>query len=183
MRHGDKINNLSRTASHRKALLSNLANALVTHKRIVTTLAKAKALRTYIEPLITKTKKNDTKEQIMHNHRLVYSHLQSKETVKELFTVIAPKVAGRPGGYTRIIKLGKRLGDNAETAMIEFVDFNEVYTKGTEKAATTTKRTRRAGSSKKKVEEKKEDIADAITPEAEGKSEDTPEANAEKTAE
>lgn len=158
MRHGDKIKNLSRTASHRKALLSNLANALIKHKRIVTTLAKAKALRIYIEPLITKTKKNETKEQIMHNHRLVYSSLQDKETVKELFTVIAPKVAGRPGGYTRIIKLGKRLGDNAETALIELVDFNEVYTKGTEKAATTTRRTRRAGS-KKKAEATEEVVA------------------------
>ncbi len=153
MRHGDKINNLSRTAAHRKALLSNLANALITNKRIVTTLAKAKALRTYIEPLITKTKKNETKEQIMHNHRLVYSHLQNKETVKELFTVIAPKVSGRPGGYSRIIKLGKRLGDNAETALIELVDFNEVYVKGSEKAGTSaTRRTRRAGGGKKKTE-------------------------------
>ncbi|MCO5236129.1 MAG: 50S ribosomal protein L17 [Chitinophagaceae bacterium] len=150
MRHGDKINNLSRTTAHRKALLSNLANALIINKRIITTLAKAKALRIFIEPLITKTKKNETKEQIMHNHRLVYSHLQNKETVKELFTVIAPRVAGRPGGYTRIIKLGKRLGDNAETALIELVDFNEVYVKGTEKTATgATKRTRRAGSRKK----------------------------------
>ena len=167
MRHGDKINNLSRTASHRKALLSNLTIALITNKRIITTLAKAKALRTYIEPLITKTKKNETQEQIMHNHRLVYSYLQNKEAVKELFTVVAPKVAGRPGGYTRIIKLGKRLGDNAETAMIELVDFNEVYTKGTEKAATTTKRTRRAGGSKKKAEAKEE------TAVAEVKSEET----------
>ena len=95
MRHGDKINNLSRTTAHRKALLSNLANALLVNKRIVTTLAKAKALRVYIEPLITKTKKNDSKEQISHNHRLVFSQLQNKEAVKELFTVIAPKVAGR----------------------------------------------------------------------------------------
>ncbi len=172
MRHGDKINNLSRTASHRKALLSNLANALLTNKRIVTTLAKAKALRTFIEPLITKTKKNETKEQIMHNHRLVYSYLQNKEAVKELFTVVAPKVAGRPGGYTRIIKLGKRIGDNAETALIELVDFNEVYTKGTEKAATTTKRTRRAGGSKKKAEAKEEVKEEAATAEV------TPEENA-----
>ncbi len=153
MRHGDKINNLSRTASHRKALLSNLANALLVNKRIVTTLAKAKALRVFVEPLITKTKKNENKEQISHNHRLVFSALNNKEAVKELFTVIAPKVAGRPGGYTRIIKLGKRIGDNAETALIELVDFNEVYGKGTEKAATTTsKRTRRAGGAKKKAE-------------------------------
>lgn len=158
MRHGDKINNLSRTASHRKALLSNLANALLLNKRIVTTLAKAKALRVFIEPLITKTKKNDSKEQISHNHRLVFSKLNNKEAVKELFTVIAPKVAGRPGGYTRIIKLGTRIGDNAETALIELVDFNEVYGKGTEKAAaTTTKRTRRAGGAKKKAEDAKEE--------------------------
>jgi len=157
MRHGDKINNLSRTASHRKALLSNLANALLVNKRIVTTLAKAKALRVFIEPLITKTKKNENKEQISHNHRLVFSALNNKEAVKELFTVIAPKVAGRPGGYTRIIKLGKRIGDNAETALIELVDFNEVYGKGTEKAAAgTTKRTRRAGGAKKKAEAKEE---------------------------
>lgn len=169
MRHGDKINNLSRTASHRRALLSNLANALLVHKRIVTTLAKAKALRTYIEPLITKTKKNETKEQISHNHRLVFSHLQNKEAVKELFTVVAPKVAGRPGGYTRIIKLGKRLGDNAETALIELVDFNEVYVKGTEKAATgTTKRTRRAGGAKKKADAAEPAAkADEATPAAE----------------
>ncbi len=157
MRHGDKINNLSRTASHRKALLSNLANALLVNKRIVTTLAKAKALRVYVEPLITKTKKNENKEQISHNHRIVFSQLQNKDAVKELFTVIAPKVAGRPGGYTRIIKLGKRIGDNAETALIELVDFNEVYGKGTEKAAAATgKRTRRAGGGKKKAETKEE---------------------------
>lgn len=170
MRHGDKINNLSRTASHRKALLHNLANALLVHKKIVTTLAKAKALRTFIEPLITKTKKNETKEQISHNHRLVFSHLQNKEAVKELFTVVAPKVAGRPGGYTRIIKLGKRVGDNAETALIELVDFNEVYVKGTEKAATgTTKRTRRAGGAKKKADAAAEPAAkaDEATPAAE----------------
>lgn len=170
MRHGDKINNLGRTASHRKALLSNLANALLVNKKIVTTLAKAKALRTYIEPLITKTKKNDSKEQISHNHRLVFGYLQNKEAVKELFTVIAPKVAGRPGGYTRIIKLGKRIGDNAETALIELVDFNEVYTKGTEKAAAgTTKRTRRAGGRKKAEvkEEAAETKAVETTPPAE----------------
>ncbi|MBW7892056.1 MAG: 50S ribosomal protein L17 [Chitinophagaceae bacterium] len=163
MRHGDKINNLSRTTAHRKALMSNLANALIINKRIITTLAKAKALRIFIEPLITKTKKNETREQIMHNHRLVYSQLQNKETVKELFTVIGPKVVSRPGGYTRIIKLGRRLGDNAETALIELVDFNEVYTKGTEKAATATKRTRRAGGRKKteaKAEPQEEKVSE-----------------------
>src|SRR6476660_4921556 len=142
MRHGNKNNNLSRTASHRKALLMNLGCQLITYKRITTTLAKAKSLRTYIEPLITKTKHTDSKEAIMHNHRLVFSYLNDKAAVKELFTVVAPKVSGRPGGYTRIIKLGTRTGDNAELALIELVDFNDVYGKG----ATTTetgKRTRR----------------------------------------
>jgi large subunit ribosomal protein L17 len=155
MRHGDKQNNLSRTASHRKALLSNLAIQLITFKRITTTVAKAKALRTFIEPLITKTKKTETKESIMHNHRLVFSYLNDKAAVKELFTVVAPKVAGRPGGYTRIIKLGARIGDNAEIAMIELVDFNEIYGKGISKAAAEepVKKTRRAGGAKKKADE------------------------------
>jgi len=125
MRHGDKINNLGRTASHRAALLSNLASQLIQHKRIVTTLAKAKVLRTYIEPLITKSKENTT-----HQRRVVFSYLQDKEAVTELFGTVAEKVAGRPGGYTRIIKLGSRAGDAAETAMIELVDFNEIYGKG-----------------------------------------------------
>jgi large subunit ribosomal protein L17 len=151
MRHGDKINNLSRTKSHRKALLQNLACQLIQYKRIVTTLAKARALRTYIEPLITKTKKTDTKEQIMHQHRVVFSYLNDKEAVKELFTVVAPKIASRPGGYTRIIKLGARLGDNAERAMIELVDFNEIYGKGIAEAAAPAKKTRRSGSAKKKA--------------------------------
>jgi large subunit ribosomal protein L17 len=154
MRHGDKQNNLSRTASHRKALLSNLASQLITHKRITTTLAKAKALRTFIEPLVTKTKKTDSKEAIMHQHRVVFSYLNDKAAVKELFTVIAPKIASRPGGYTRIIKLGKRVGDNAELAMIELVDFNEIYGKGIDKAvaAEPAKKTRRAGGGKKKAD-------------------------------
>ncbi len=153
MRHGNKNNNLSRTASHRKALLMNLGCQLITHKRITTTLAKAKVLRTYIEPLITKTKHADSKEAIMHEHRIVFSYLNDKAAVKELFTVVAPKVAGRPGGYTRIIKLGKRVGDNAELAMIELVDFNEIYGKGVAKAAEAepAKKTRRAGGAKKKA--------------------------------
>lgn len=152
MRHGDKNNNLSRTASHRKALLMNLGCQLITYKRITTTLAKAKALRTYIEPLITKTKNTSSKEAIMHNHRIVFSYLNDKDAVKELFTVVAPKVVARPGGYTRIIKLGARIGDNAEIAMIELVDFNEIYGKGTAKAAAEpAKKTRRAGSAKKKT--------------------------------
>jgi large subunit ribosomal protein L17 len=155
MRHGDKQNNLSRTASHRKALLTNLAIQLITYKRITTTLAKAKALRTFVEPLLTKTKKTDSKEAIMHQHRIVFSYLNDKTAVKELFTVVAPKIAARPGGYTRIIKLGKRVGDNAELAMIELVDFNEIYGKGVEKAvaAEPAKKTRRAGGAKKKAAE------------------------------
>ncbi len=151
MRHGDKINNLGRKKAHREALMGNLASQLITYKRIVTTLAKAKALRTFIEPLITKTKKSASKEQIMHNHRIVFSYLQDKSAVKELFTNIAPKVAGRPGGYTRIIKLGIRLGDNAERAMIELVDFNEIYGKGKGEAAAPAKKTRRSGGAKKKT--------------------------------
>ena len=148
MRHGDKINNLGRTASHRKALLKNLASQLITHKRINTTLAKAKALRKFIEPLITKAKDNTT-----HQRRVVFSYLQNKEAVTELFGPISEKVGGRPGGYTRIIKLGIRVGDNAETAMIELVDFNEIYGKGKDEGkAASGKRTRRAGGSKKKAD-------------------------------
>jgi large subunit ribosomal protein L17 len=145
MRHGDKIKNLSRTASHRKALLSNLACQLIEHKRIVTTLAKAKALRVYVEPLVTKAKENST-----HQRRIVFSYLQDKEAIKELFDVISAKVAGRPGGYTRIIKLGTRVGDNAEQALIELVDFNEVYGKGTAAKTEPAKRTRRSSAGKKK---------------------------------
>ena len=151
MRHGDKINNLGRKKAHREALMSNMASQLIMHKRIVTTHAKAKALRTYIEPLITKTKKVESKEQIMHNHRIVFSYLQDKTAVKELFTEIGPKVAARPGGYTRIIKLGIRLGDNAERAMIELVDYNEIYVKGIATAAEPAKKTRRSGGAKKKA--------------------------------
>lgn len=153
MRHGNKGNKLSRTASHRRALLANLGSQLITHKRITTTLAKAKALRTYIEPLITKTKDTASKESIMHNHRVVFSYLNDKLAVKELFTVVAPKVAARPGGYTRIIKLGTRAGDATEVAMIELVDFNEIYGKGVAKAAAEepVKKTRRAGGAKKKA--------------------------------
>ncbi len=176
MRHGNKNNNLSRTASHRKALLMNLGCQLITFKRITTTLAKAKALRTYIEPLITKTKNTATKETIMHNHRIVFSYLNDKAAVKELFTVVAPKVASRPGGYTRIIKLGQRTGDAAEIAMIELVDFNQIYGKGvsTASGAETAKKTRRSGGKKKTadtstveeaIEVKGEDTAGTATEE------------------
>lgn len=148
MRHGDKINNLGRKKAHKDALLANLASQLITHKRLVTTLAKAKVLRTYVEPLITKTKKNENELQISHQHRVVFSYLQDKTAVKELFTVVGPKIASRPGGYTRIIKLGTRPGDNAEKAMIELVDFNEVYKRATEGEAAEAKKTRRSRSKK-----------------------------------
>ena len=147
MRHGDKIKNLSRTASHRKALLTNLACQLITHKRIVTTVAKAKALRVWIEPLLTKSKENST-----HQRRVVFSYLQDKDAVTELFSTVAEKIASRPGGYTRIIKLHARAGDNADLAMIELVDFNDIYGKGKGEAKAPAKKTRRAGGAKKKVE-------------------------------
>ena len=154
MRHGDKVKNLSRTKSHRDALLSNLAIALITHKRITTTVAKAKALRVYVEPLITKSKTNTT-----HQRRIVFSHLQDKAAITELFSSIAEKVAGRPGGYTRIIKLGARTGDNAEMAMIELVDFNEIYGKGKGEAKEAAKKTRRSRSKKSDETEKTEATA------------------------
>ncbi len=147
MRHGDKVKNLSRTKAHREALLSNLACQLIQYKRIVTTTAKAKALRVFIEPLITKAKTNTT-----HERRVVFSYLGDKEAIKELFGTVAEKIGGRPGGYTRIIKLGARPGDNAETAMIELVDFNEIYGKAAAEAKAPAKKTRRAGGAKKKAE-------------------------------
>jgi len=134
MRHGKKVNHLGRQVGHRKAMLANMACSLIEHKRINTTVAKAKALKQFIEPLITKSKTDDT-----HNRRIVFTYLRSKYAVTELFRDVAPKVGDRPGGYTRIIKLGNRLGDNAEMAMIELVDFNELYNgskKETKKAST-----------------------------------------------
>ncbi|MBS3738126.1 MAG: 50S ribosomal protein L17 [Psychroflexus sp.] len=137
MRHGKKFNHLSRKSAHRKSMLANMACSLIEHKRINTTTAKAKALRTFVEPLITKSKTDTT-----HNRRIVFSKLRDKYAVAELFREVAPKVASRPGGYTRVIKLGNRLGDAAEMAMIEIVDFNEIYSpKGKKKK----KSTRRAG--------------------------------------
>ncbi len=146
MRHGDKIKNLSRTYEHRAALLSNLTCQLIEHKRITTTLAKAKSLRVYAEPIITRSK-NDT----MHNRRTVFSYLQDKEAIKELFGVIGDKVADRPGGYLRIIKLPRRMGDASDMAMIELVDFNEIYGKDAEGAAAKkTRRSRRSSGAAKK---------------------------------
>ncbi|WP_026897905.1 50S ribosomal protein L17 [Daejeonella oryzae] len=145
MRHGKKINHLSRTDSHRRSMLSNMASSLILHKRITTTLAKAKALRTYVEPLITKSKTDST-----HSRRTAFSYLKDKEVVAMLFREIAEKVATRPGGYTRILKLGNRLGDNASMAMIELVDFNELYTTG--EVAAEKKTTRRRGAKAKKTD-------------------------------
>ena len=138
MRHGNKNNNLSRKVGHRKALMRNLSIALVEHKRINTTLAKAKVLRTFLEPIITKTKDNTT-----HSRRTVFSLIGNKDAVKELFDNIALKVADRPGGYLRVIRTGFRLGDGAETAMIEFVDYNETYSTSTTTSTKTSRRGRR----------------------------------------
>ena len=140
MRHGKKLNHLGRTASHRKALLANMASSLIERKRISTTLAKAKALRVYVEPLLTKSKEDST-----NSRRVVFSYLQSKEAVTELFNEIAPKIQDRPGGYTRIIKMGARLGDSAETCIIELVDYNDLLLKGSKvaEAKTTTRRSRK----------------------------------------
>ena len=138
MRHGKKINHLSRTASHRSSMLANMACSLIEHKRIQTTTAKAKALKRYVEPIITKAKpeNNENTERNTHNRRIVFSYLRSKEAVTQLFSEVAEKVADRPGGYTRIVKLGNRLGDNADMALIELVDFNETYDTGAKKKST-----------------------------------------------
>ena len=142
MRHGKKINHLGRTAPHRKAMLSNMACSLIEHKRINTTVAKAKALRVYVEPILTKAKEDTT-----HNRRIVFSYLQSKEAVTELFRTVAPKIAERDGGYTRIIKTGFRPGDAADTALIELVDFNDIYNPN-EAEKKTTRRSRRSTAKK-----------------------------------
>ena len=163
MRHGKKLNHLGRKSAHRKAMLSNMACSLIQHKRINTTLAKAKALRGYVEPLMTKSKTDST-----HSRRTVFSYLQSKEAVTELFREVAPRIAQREGGYTRIIRTGYRLGDNAEMCMIEMVDFNEIYTN--EKAKKTTRRSRRGGKkedSDATVVEAVETAADEATPSVE----------------
>ena len=142
MRHGKKINHLGRTAPHRKAMLSNMACSLIEHKRINTTVAKAKALRVYVEPILTKAKEDTT-----HNRRIVFSYLQSKEAVTELFRTVAPKIAERNGGYTRIIKTCFRPGDAADTALIELVDFNDIYNPN-EAEKKTTRRSRRSTAKK-----------------------------------
>ncbi len=151
MRHGDKVNNLGRKTAHRHALMMNLAISLIRYKRIFTTVAKAKALRGYVEPIINRSKDNTT-----HNRRHVFSLLRDKESINELFNVVGGKVGDRPGGYTRIIKTGFRAGDAAEMAMIELVDFNEIYSqnKNAGKTAEPKKKTRRAGATKKAAPKK-----------------------------
>lgn len=156
MRHGKKFNHLGRKTAHRKAMLSNMASSLILHKRINTTVAKAKALRLFVEPILTKSKTDST-----HSRRVVFSYLQNKHSVNELFRDVAPKIADRPGGYTRILKTGNRLGDNAEMCLIELVDFNETYT--TEKKSAAKKTRRRGGSGKgvaKAAPEKVEAVED-----------------------
>jgi large subunit ribosomal protein L17 len=175
MRHRKSFNHLGRTSSHRKAMLSNMATSLILHKRITTTVAKAKALRGYVEPLITKSKDDTT-----HSRRVVFSYLNDKFAVTELFRNISGKVADRPGGYTRIIKLGKRLGDNAEMAMIELVDYNELLISDKSKKAKSTRR-RRGGSKKTTTEvaapvaEVAEDVTvEEVTEDSEGVVEEEP---------
>ncbi|MBQ9636576.1 MAG: 50S ribosomal protein L17 [Prevotella sp.] len=169
MRHGKKFNHLGRTADHRQAMLANMAISLIMHKRITTTLAKAKALKKYVEPLITRAKdeNNQTKEQSTTQHRVVFSYLQDKEALKELFGVVGPKVGNRPGGYTRIIKLGHRQGDGADIAFIELVDFDENMAKDQK----TTKRTRRSRKAAPKAEAPAVEEAATETPAEEAKAE------------
>ncbi len=192
MRHNKKLNHLSRTSAHRKAMLSNMAGSLIEHKRISTTLAKAKALRIYVEPLITRAK-NDT----THSRRVVFSHLQNKEAVSELFRDVAEKIMDRPGGYTRILRTGTRLGDNAEMCIIELVDYNEAMleAKEEEKKPKRRRRSRRGGSGSgaakegaataksetPKAEEKEEKKAEAAETQEAEKAEEQKEAKAEET--
>ncbi len=192
MRHGKKINHLGRTASHRKAMLSNMAASLILHKRISTTLAKAKELKKFVEPLVTRAKEDST-----HNRRIAFSYLKSKEAIKSLFGEVIEKVGTRPGGYTRIIKTGFRLGDNAEMCIIELVDFNELMLKDAAPAKKTTRRSRRSSGGEtsapasaapkaaaKAAAPVSEEVEEAPIAEAEVVEETTPvaEASAEETA-
>lgn len=156
MRHGRTVNHLGRTASHRKALMSNMAASLIVHKRITTTLAKAKELKKFVEPLVTKSKEDTT-----HSRRVVFSYLQNKDAVKELFGSVAEKAATRPGGYTRILKLMNRKGDNAEMCIIELVDFNEAMLKDTtSKSASRTRRGRKSAAKKEVAPAAEENTTD-----------------------
>ena len=169
MRHGKKFNHLSRKTAHRKSMLANMACSLIEHKRINTTVAKAKALQQFVEPMITKSKEDTT-----HNRRIVYSRLRQKEVVAELFRDVAPKIGDRPGGYTRIIKLGNRLGDNADMAMIELVDYNEIYNADKQPKKKTTRRGRA---------KKADDTVDETTAAATGTAASAPVVDAKSTNE
>ncbi|SIQ27667.1 50S ribosomal protein L17 [Maribacter ulvicola] len=177
MRHGKKINHLGRKTAHRKAMLANMACSLIEHKRINTTVAKAKALKQFIEPLITKSKaeNNVSAEKGTHNRRIVFKNLRDKYAVTELFSVVSEKVADRPGGYTRIIKLGNRLGDNADMAMIELVDFNELYNAGKPKKKSTRRSRRSGGGDATAVSAEKETKVEEAQPETEAKIDDSKE--------
>ncbi len=156
MRHGKKINHLGRKAAHRKAMLSNMACSLIEHKRINTTVAKAKALKKYVEPLITKAKNDST-----HSRRIVFGYLRQKEVIKELFGAVSSAVSDRPGGYTRIIKTGNRLGDNAEMCLIELVDFNEVYTNGKPKKSKKRRRKKKGSQEQETVDQVSSKVDDS----------------------
>ena len=187
MRHGKKVNHLGRKTAHRSAMLANMACSLIEHKRINTTVAKAKALKQFIEPLITKSKaeNNVSLEKGTHNRRIVFRNLRDKYAVSELFSTVSEKIGDRPGGYTRIIKLGNRLGDNADMAMIELVDFNEIYNAGKAKKKKTTRRSRSAKKSETtavateetkeaEVETPKTEAPEAKAPKAEKPKKDAP---------
>ncbi|MBI1305393.1 MAG: 50S ribosomal protein L17 [Bacteroidetes bacterium] len=180
MRHGNKINHLGRKYGHRDAMLSNMASSLIRHKRIFTTTAKAKELRVYIEPLLTKAK-NDT----THSRRVVFSYLQDKESVKELFGTVAEKIADRPGGYTRILKTHNRKGDNAEMCMMELVDFNELMLDQKSASTSTTAKTRRSrrsgGTKKVEAAANVEKTVDAVAEAAEDISNDAADEASEET--
>jgi large subunit ribosomal protein L17 len=163
MRHGKKDNHLGRTVTHRRALLSNLASSLILEKRLTTTLAKAKELRKYVEPLITKSKTDS-----VHTRRTVFSYLQNKESVKELFGPVADKVSNRPGGYTRIIKLGNRLGDNADICLIELVDFNELLLTEAKEVKAKTRRSRRSAGTAAAAPAAKKDSSSEAAPSGSG---------------
>ena len=178
MRHGKKVNHLGRKTAHRKAMLANMACSLIEHKRINTTVAKAKALKQFIEPIITKSKaeNNQSTEKGTHNRRIAFKNLRDKYAVTELFSVVSEKVGDRPGGYTRIIKLGNRQGDNAEMAMIELVDFNELYNAGKPKKKKSTRRGRRGGQKEETpAVEVAESAAEEVVEAVESKADDSEE--------
>lgn len=180
MRHNKKFNHLGRKSAHRKAMLSNMACSLIFHKRISTTTAKAKALKMYLEPIITKATKA-TAENSTHSHRIAFSYLKSKQAVHELFVSVAPKIGDRPGGYTRILKTGNRLGDNADMCIIELVDFNENML--SEKAAPKKRRSRRGGAAKPASPKATEEVVEEVTEKAPEAEDTTPSTDAEEIKE